>query len=154
ERKRWKLKGWVWALALAPEADALAISERIPLVFDSGRYAAMKIWSPSGELKLDLDKTITKQVYASARYSPDGKTLALGRGGEADGLSGKVTLLDAETGKIRKELTPGHLNGLTDLAFHPEGNWLASSGRDTMVRLWDVETGKLLKELGQGRGGQ
>jgi WD40 repeat protein len=154
ERKRWKLKGWVWALALAPEADALAVSERIPLVFDSGRYSAMKIWSPLGEMKIDLGKAVEKQVIASARYSPDGKTLALGRGGESDGPSGKVTLLDAETGKAVKELSPGHLNGLTDMAFHPEGKWLATSGRDTTVRLWDLESGKLLKELGQGRGGQ
>ena len=65
-----------------------------------------------------------------------------------------MTLLDAATGKVRKELTPGHLNGLTDIAFHPEGKWLASAGRDTTVRLWDVESGKLLKELGQPRGGQ
>lgn len=154
ERKRWQLKGWVWALALTPGADAVAISERIPLVFDSGRYATMKVWTSNGQVKLDLEKIVAKQVIASARYSPDGKSLALGRGGEADGLSGKVTILDAESGKIRKELTPGHLNGLTDLAFHPEGKWLASSGRDTTVRLWDVETGKLLKELGQARGGQ
>jgi WD40 repeat protein len=154
ERKRWKVKGWVWALALAPDAEALAVSERIPLVFDSGRYSAMKIWSPLGEMKIDLSKTVEKQMTSSARYSPDGKTLALGRGGEADGLSGKVTLLDAETGKVRKELTPGHLNGLTDMAFHPEEKWLASAGRDTQVRIWDIESGKLLKELGQSRGGQ
>lgn len=154
ERKRWKLKGWVWALALTPEADAVAVSERIPLVFDSGRYSAMKIWNVNGELKLDLSKAVDKQVVGVAQYSPDGKTLALGRGGEANGQSGKITLMDASTGKILKETSPGHLDGMTDVLFHPDGKLVVSAGRDTLVRVWDVESAKLVKEFGVGRGGQ
>jgi WD40 repeat protein len=35
----------------------------------------------------------------------------------------------------------------TALAIAPDGTWLATGGRDTMVRLWDVGTGRRLAEL-------
>ncbi len=155
EVRRWKVKGWAWAVALAPDARAAAVSERLPLVFDSGRHAGLKVWDvQTGQMKLDLSKTFDKQLISAAVFSPDGKWLAVGRGGEIDGVNGKVTLLDAATGKKVRELTPGHLNGLTNLAFHPDGKYLFSCGRDTTVRVWSVSDGKLVKELGRPRGGQ
>lgn len=155
ERRRWKVKGWAWALALSPEADALTVSERFPLVFDSSRHSGLKVWDArSGALKYDLAKPFKGQMISAAAYSPDGKTLAVGRGGETDGQNGKVTLLEAATGKKIRELTPGHLNGLTDLVFAPDGKMLYSCGRDTTVRVWNVADGKLLRELGRPRGGQ
>ena len=91
---------------------------------------------------------------AAAAYSADGKWLAVCRGGEAGGLTGKVTLLDPATGKKLRETSPGHLDGATDLAFHPDGKHIFSSGRDTLVKIWRLEDGKLVRDLGQGRGGQ
>jgi WD40 repeat protein len=155
EVRRWQVKGWVYALALAADAQQLLVSERIPLVFDSGRHAGVKLWNPSkGELRLDLSTTFKDQHISAAAFSPDGKLLALGRGGEVDGQNGKVTFVDPATGKKLRELTPGHEYGVTDLAFHPDGKHLASSGRDTMVRIWQAADGKLVKELGKPRGGQ
>jgi WD40 repeat protein len=155
EVRRWKVKGWAWALALAPDAQTVFVSERIPLVFDSGRHAGLKLWDlRTGTAGRDLVKEVEKQVIAAAAFSPDGKLLAVGRGGEVDGPSGKVTLLDPASGKKVRELAPGHLYGVTDLAFSPDGTHLYSSGRDTTVRAWRVADGKLVKELGQPRGGQ
>jgi WD40 repeat protein len=155
ELRRWHVKGWSWALALAPDTSALLVSERVPLIFDSGRHAGLKLWDPrTGKLQRDLSKDFDKQQIAAAAFAPDGKILAVARGGESDGNNGKVTLLDPATGKKLRELVPGHLNGCTDLAFHPDGKHLFSAGRDTVVRIWRVEDGKLVKELGQPRGGQ
>jgi WD40 repeat protein len=156
EIRRWKTKGWVWALALSPDAKTVAASERVHLVFDQGRHTGLKIWDAAKEeVRHDLAKALGKeQMTAAAAFSPDGKLVAVGRGGEVDGLNGKVTLFDPATGKKHRELTPGHLNGLTDLAFSPDGKFLYSSGRDTVVRAWNVADGKLVKELGQPRGGQ
>jgi WD40 repeat protein len=129
----------------------------LPLVFDSGRHAGLKLWdATTGQVRHDLSavKEFKGIHVAAAAYAPDGKLLAVARGGEVDGTNGKVFLLDPATGKLTRELAPGHLYGATDLAFHPDGRHLASAGRDTVVRLWDTTDGKLLKELGKSRGGQ
>lgn len=155
EQKRWKVKGWTYALALSPDDKQAFVSERVPLVFDSGRHAGAKLWdTATGQMQRDLSAEFKGMFIAAAAYSPDGKVLAVGRGGEADGNNGKVTLLDPASGKKLRELAPGHLNGLTDLVFHPDGEHLASTGRDTVVRIWRVSDGKLVKELGKPRGGQ
>jgi WD40 repeat protein len=155
ELRRWKVKGWIWALALAPNAQTLLVSERIPLVFDSGSHAGLKLWDlQTGTEKLDLIKEVAKQRIAAAAFSPDGKILAVARGGEINGPNGKVTLLDVASGKKLRELAPGHLDGATDVLFSPDGQFLFSTGRDTTVRVWRLADGKLIKELGQPRGGQ
>jgi WD40 repeat protein len=153
ELRRWKVKGWCYALALSPDEKQAFVSERVPLVFDSGRHAGAKLRDAhSGEVQRDLAPQFKDSYISAAAYAPDGRLLALGRGGETD--MGRVYLIDPATGKKVRELVPGHLNGVTDLAFHPEGRYLASVGRDTTVRIWNTADGKQVKELGKARGGQ
>ncbi len=153
ELRRWKVKGWTYAVALSPDDKQVAVTERLPLVFDSGRHAGVKLWdAATGQMQHDLSAAFKGEHLSAAAYSLDGKILAVGRGGETE--SGKVTLVDPTTGKKVRELTPGHQSGLTDLAFHPDGKHLASCGRDTVVRIWETASGKMVKELGKGRGGQ
>src|SRR5262249_19680599 len=155
ELRRWQVKGWAYAVAVSPDNKQAVVSERVPLVFDSGRHAGVRLWDlAAGQPQRDLAGEFKGMYLSAAAYAPDGKLLALGRGGEVDGPNGKVFLIDPATGKKVRELTPGHQYGVTDLAFHPDGKHLASSGRDTVVRLWDTATGKLVKELGKPRGGQ
>jgi WD40 repeat protein len=155
ELRRWKVKGWVFALAVSPDAKQLLVSERVPLIFDSGRYHAVKLWDlAEGKVQHDMSAAFKDAVIGSAVFAPDGKTLFLGRAGEANGNNGKVFTVDPAAGKRLKEFTPGHQDGLTDLAFHPDGKHLASSGRDTVVRIWNAADGKMVKEVGKPRGGQ
>jgi len=151
EIRRWKTKGWVQGMCLSPDAKQVFVSERKPLIFDTGRYAAVKIWNAeTGEVFKDLDADFKGIQLSSAAYSPDGKTLVLGRTGEGEG---KLWIYDS-TGKKVKELTPIHQSGVTDVVFHPDGKHFASAGRDTVIRLWNVAEGKMVKELGKARGGQ
>ena len=155
--KRWQVKGWAYAVALSPDQKQACVTERLPLVFDSGRHAAVRLWdATTGEAKTNLSalKEFKDGQLGSAAYSLDGKLLAVGRGGEAAGLNGKVMLLDPASGKVVKELAPPHQDGVTDLAWHPDGKHLASAGRDTVVRIWEAASGKLVSEVGKGRGGQ
>src|SRR5262249_49803811 len=56
--KRWKVKGWVYALALSPDTKQVLVSERLPLIFDSGRHAGCKLWDrATGEMQRDLEPT-------------------------------------------------------------------------------------------------
>jgi len=153
--KRWRVKGWAYAVALSPDAKQACVGERLQRVVEGGRYAALKLWdATTGEMVRDLSADFKGFHMAAAAYSPDGKTLAVARGGEADGTNGTLTLLDPATGKKLRALAPGHLNGGTDVAFHPDGKHIASAGRDTVVRVWEAATGKLVAEVGKPRGGQ
>ena len=152
EIKRWQVKGWAFAVAISPDLKQALVSERYPLVFDSGRHTAVKLWDVATlTVQYDLSKEFKDMQIASAAYSNDGKILALGRGGEGEG---KIFLIDPATGKKLRELSPIHQYGVTDLCFHPDGKHLASTGRDTVVRIWNIAEGKMIKELGKPRGGQ
>lgn len=67
-------------------------------------------------------------------WSPDGTQLA------AAAVEGPITLLDAQSGKVRHTL-PGHGFSTTDLSWHPEQSWLATVGQDGQVKVWDVASG-------------
>lgn len=154
EVRRWQLAGWAWGLGVSPDGKSALISERKPLIFDPGAQTGIKLWDvETGKIKADLGKEVKERMAACA-FSPDGKWLAAVRGGESGGLSGKITLLDPATGKKLRETNPGHLDGATDLAFHPDGKHIFSAGRDTLVKIWRLEDGKHVRDLGQGRGGQ
>ncbi|MEN8446260.1 MAG: WD40 repeat domain-containing protein, partial [Cyanobacteria bacterium J06555_13] len=49
-------------------------------------------------------------------------------------------------GKLIRTLT-GHQNGVTGLAFFPEGDVLVSGSADEMLKVWDFHTGELLNTL-------
>lgn len=152
KKKSWQVKGWAFAVAISPDLKQALVSERYPLVFDSGRHTGVKLWDvATSSVQHDLSKKFKDMQIASAAYSMDGKILALGRGGEGEG---KIFLIDPSTGKKLRELSPIHQYGVTDLCFHPDGKHLASTGRDTVVRIWNISEGKMIKELGKPRGGQ
>ncbi len=76
----------------------------------------------------------------SAKFSGDGKTLALGLPG------GGITLVDSATGKTKKSIaTPNHAPMIT---FSADGKTLATwSAKDRAIRLWSAVTGKSLGAL-------
>ncbi|KAI1176829.1 hypothetical protein F4777DRAFT_233745 [Nemania sp. FL0916] len=62
-------------------------------------------------------------------FSPDGDRLAYYS-------SFKIFLLNPALGTVTHTLQ-GHTESVTDLAFSPSGNWLASGSLDRTVRLWN-----------------
>jgi WD40 repeat protein len=173
--KQWSGHAWNWiaAAALSPDGESAIVSEYRYKRDDFDIPAAgLRVWSvATGEVKTDVlqvqfpklkpDDTSygAAQVWRkfvaggliAADYSPDGKLIALGQGGETD--TGKVHLIEAETGKLVRTIS-GHQYGVTDVKFSADGTLLLSSGRDTTIRICQVSDGKELAVLGSPRGGQ
>ena len=100
-------------------------------VLTSGYWGVDQIdlWNPGTGKKL-----ITIQEWSeSLAYSPNGKKIAVGRGGE-------ISLLNANTGQVQQTLS-GHKNGVNSIVFSSDGSTLVSGSWDGTIRLWNASTG-------------
>lgn len=171
----WKGQPWCWAVAVAlsPDGQTALVSEYRYKRDDFDVPApALRLWNVAdGKEKLDILKVQfpkfrpdassydAAQVWrkfvadglVTAAFSPDGKIVAVGQGGETD--TGKAHLIDAATGKLLRTVS-GHRYGMTHLLFSADGKYLLTTGRDTTVRILEVADGKQVAELGKPRGGQ
>ncbi|MBM4060882.1 MAG: hypothetical protein FJ265_07270 [Planctomycetes bacterium] len=83
-----------------------------------------------------VDLQVPGALLYAARWSPDGRFVATaGTAGEA----GNVLLWDA--GGTEKRALRGHQHVVIDVAFHPNGELLATAGIDRTVRLWRTADG-------------
>ena len=119
----------------------------------------LKAWTPKTKDKDRVDSygygrvwgEFMKRGLICADFSPDGKLVAAGQGGETD--TGKIHLIDVASGKILRTVS-GHRSGACDVKFSADGKFVLTSGRDTAVRICQVSDGKEVATLGKGRGGQ
>ncbi|MFN3151351.1 WD40 repeat domain-containing protein [Bremerella sp.] len=119
----------------------------------------LKVWTPKVKDEDRIDSYNYRQAWTKlvkrglvcAEFSPDGKLLAVGQGGETD--TGQIHLVDTSTGEIARTVS-GHRYGTCDVRFSADGKYVLSSGRDTMVRICQVADGKEVATLGKERGGQ
>ena len=159
---QWKGSQWIVAADLSPDGQTALVSEYRSKGGDFNRYPpALKLWDvANAKVKRNLfpdvkDRRKTIGFFArgliTGQFSPDGKLVAVGQGGETG--TGKVHVIDVNTDKVLHSLN-GHRYGVTDLTFTSDGKYLLSCGRDTMVRVWQVDNGKELTSIGKSRGGQ
>ncbi|OAI41123.1 hypothetical protein AYO40_03840 [Planctomycetaceae bacterium SCGC AG-212-D15] len=81
----------------------------------------------------------------SVAFSPDGKRLAV------KGHSAKVW--DVAAGTVTLDLSGLYLRGHTNIAFSPDGLWLASGGEsDDQVAIRDAANGRILRTFPHDRG--
>jgi WD40 repeat protein len=172
---KWKGHAWNWIVAarLDEKGETAAVAEfRYKRDDFDIPTAAFKLWNAAdGSEKLDILKVqfpklkvgdtsygggqiwrkFTGDGLVALAFSPDGKLIAAGQGGETD--TGKAHIIETETGKLVRDIS-GHQYGMTDLRFSKDGKLLFTAGRDTCVRITQVEDGKEVAVVGTARGGQ
>jgi hypothetical protein len=79
----------------------------------------------------DLNQTVDALALA-----PDGKTFALAVGT-------KILFYDSATGKLVDDLPSGL--ALRDMAFSPDGRFIAGAPDDTSLRIWNIQDGILYR---------
>ncbi len=123
------------SLAFSPDGKVLASGDE---------YRTIHLW--------DLDTATSHATYKASvsfsalTFSPNGKLLASGSG------NGSVRLWNAESkqegwrGAINRFLPTltlkGHKDGVSALAFSPDGKTLLTGSDDGTIRAWDTITGK------------
>jgi WD40 repeat protein len=97
----------------------------------------------------------SNEGFSSLAFRPDGHLIATGGGDppapvqaplekvpRSDSEERTIRLWDPATGREVRALT-GHIGPVHALAFHPDGNRLASAGADRTIRIWDSAAGNL-----------
>jgi WD40 repeat protein len=109
--------------------------------FASGNYQGdLRLYDPeTGEVTLEL-QTLRGESIEILQISPD-EQKAYGSSG-----SGQIHEWDLK-GKQHKSALKAHAGGIWGMRLSPDGQKLATAGKDTYVRVWDIATGKLLHGL-------
>lgn len=120
----------VWELDFSPSGDKLA---------SASFYSGMHLWDIANSEPLWNYGEKDMLRVLSVDYHPTGETIAYGT------LSDGVMVMDAKTGQPIKHLPITAPVG--DVAFSPDGRWLAAGSDDNKIRLWRTADYELLKTL-------
>ncbi len=131
----WNVPGFETSLVLTGHSDAVTALEWSP----DGRQLAtvttdgrVRMWDPiAGRVNLVIEEGL--QLLA-VTWSPDGELLVTG---STDGNDGIVTVWDAASGVVLRELL-GHRSAVTSVGWGPEGARLASGSREGAIRVWGL----------------
>ena len=122
----------IYDMAFSPNS-----SELVSVSLDG----TIKLWDINfgrclGNLNYHYRKGI--DIY-NITYSPTGEFVA-------SIFGNKIILWDAKSGKQIRMLE-GHLQGIENISFSPDGHWIVSTSLDGTIKVWNVQTGMVMSNL-------
>lgn len=125
-------EAWISSVAVRPIDPILASSDADGNIF---------FWDLEDLLPIGEPITLTNMAR-ELEYSPDGRLLAAVGCGERDEqnncIAGGLRLWDASSREPIGESLNAHQTWISSLAFHPDGNLLATGSWDNSAILWDI----------------
>jgi WD40 repeat protein len=117
------------AMDISPDGSKIALS----------CYHKIQIWSLISQKQLlSVDDDLVNGF--AIKYSPDGKSLAVGLG------DGSIKMFDPETLSLRYTLQ-GHFKSVLSVGFNKDNKYLVSGSTDQMIKVWNLKTKSQLKSL-------
>lgn len=126
ERFRLSVGEDLWALTSSPDGQYLAAG------FSDG---TIRIWEWSSE-ELVAEWVAHSGLVAAVRFSPDGRALVSGGGGDD-----QLLLWQAGSWEAQGSLS-GPRGGVWGLSFHPDSEWLAAGDGYGTIHLWNWPGGE------------
>ncbi len=124
------LSSAVWEIDFSPAGDRFA---------SASFYTGLHLWDVASDEPLWNYGEQDRLRVLSVNYHPSGETIASGT------LAKGVMILNAKTGQSIKTLPIAVPVG--DVAFSPDGQWLATGSDDNKIRLWRTSDYELEKTL-------
>lgn len=117
-----KHPGQMRSLAFSPDGTLLMV----------GAFGVVRVWRwVEGDWVHVREYPYPGGLVDSLAFSPDGELLAVA-------VENEVWVRQVSTGEVLTRLA-GHASEVLDVAFSPDGHWLASGSNDQTAILWRVE---------------
>ena len=133
--------------AHADTISALSFSADGQTLLSSSDQGIQRAWNVATGAPIGPEIILAGVDPNAMAYSPDGSLLAA-----KDGLT--LTVQSALDGQLISPPMIGHSATIHDVAFSPDGRFMASAGFDGIVTVWDVTTGQALYPPLEGHDGR